>query len=656
MAYVSLYRKWRPQTFADVIGQTHVVRTLSNALNEKRIAHAYLFTGPRGTGKTTIARLLAKGLNCADGPTAEPCGECPSCQRIAEGMAMDVVEIDGASNRGIDEMRDVRERVRFAPTEGSHKIYIIDEVHMLTNEAFNALLKVLEEPPAHVVFVFATTEPHKIPATVASRCQRFDFRRLSATDTITRLKAVAAAEGINVTDDAFTLIARYAEGSLRDGLGILDQARAYEDKVTAAIVADVLGVAPLAQVQRFADVLAERDAAQGLALVKELQETGRELRQFLKDAARYLRDVLLLGAAGEAKAVDELGPEDEQTLRRHAEQLPPDLLLHAIEVLGAAEGDMRWAAQSGLPVEMAIIRLTSGTAPPLEASGTASDVQSPATPPSDIAPSDASPARGADTATLLRRIERLEAMVARLTDGDSRATVSSHNVQVDPGVTSAPEPSFTERIATERRSSETTMTEAGVKSGGGVAEPSASPGGAVESVDAADPSGAQPNVNTVDANLDAVLAHWDKLYTTLRERRHLEVLAFLREGKPVQLRGGVLTIAFPVDRGFHRASLESDVNRRVVEGILTQLLRFDVKVKTVLADDAGTTALDSTEATAPDSAEATTPDSTEATTLDGDTGASVGLDDPSEHPVIKEALRVFGGKIVSTKRPSDERQ
>lgn len=607
MTYVSLYRKWRPQTFADVVAQSHVVRTLANALSERRIAHAYLFTGPRGTGKTTIARLLAKGLNCTNGPTPEPCGVCESCKRIADGMAMDVVEIDGASNRGIDEMREVRERVRFAPSEGAYKVYIIDEVHMLTNEAFNALLKVLEEPPAHVVFVFATTEPHRIPGTVTSRCQRFDFRRLSAADATARLAHVAKAEGIDVTEDALALIARYADGSLRDGLSILDQARAYEEQVTASVITDILGVAPREQVEAFATVLAEKDTAAGLALVKQLQAQGRDLRQFLRDAARYLRDVLLYAAAGQQALQD--GPSDEQlpTMKEHAQKIPKETLLRAIDVLGAAEGEMRLAAQSHLPLEMAIIRLTAGS--PSEA--------------------PAASMQHLEVQDLLERIGRLEAEIQRL------RTIVATGTPTD---------------VLSQSSVPATTREADVKGrdlkGTSGSDAFSSPTPSKPSISPAPSSSVTAAPGAADEALTAVLAQWDNLLEQLRRQKQLTVHAFLREGKPIALTGQTLIIEFPPERSFHKVSLAEPANAKIVEDMLASLLGRNIKIETVTVG----------EYKAPVVAEQTAEKDAATAGTEGDDagrGFDDDLRDAAKHPLVQDALKIFGGEIVDVERVDD---
>ncbi|MBN2361166.1 MAG: DNA polymerase III subunit gamma/tau [Deltaproteobacteria bacterium] len=311
MSYLVLARKWRPQRFADVVGQDHVVHTLQNALNKGRIAHAFLFTGARGVGKTTAARLLAKALQCAQGPTAEPCGTCRACLDVTEGRAIDVLEIDGASNRGIDQVRELRDGVRYLPQAARFKIVIIDEVHMLTVEAFNALLKTLEEPPAHVKFIFATTEPHKIPITILSRCQRYDFKRIGPGDIAARLRAIAGTEKIEIDDEALRLIARAAQGSMRDGLSLLDQAVAYTDgEITAQVAIEALGVIDRRVVVEIVDAVLGRDPNAALEAVGRAFETGIDLRQLLGELAEEFRHLVVAQVVKRPEALIDL-PERE---------------------------------------------------------------------------------------------------------------------------------------------------------------------------------------------------------------------------------------------------------------------------------------------------------------------------------------------------------
>ena len=331
---VSLYRKYRPTRFEDIIGQDHVARTLVNAIKSDRVSHAYLFAGPRGTGKTSTAKILAMALNCEAGQgkaTTTPDGTCARCEAIRRGSSMDVVEMDAASNRGIDDIRDLRDKVHFAPVEGRMKVYIVDEVHMLTPEAFNALLKTLEEPPVHAVFVLATTEPHKVPATILSRCQRFDFRRPSVGEVVEVLSGVAAQEGIEADEAALLVIARAAGGSFRDALGILDQLATYTGgKVTLQETLDILGVVRHDLLFEIVDLVREHDTQGALLFVERLSQGGTDYGQFIKDLLGHLRDIYVVRHTEETPASIAATEEQLERLRSQAAKTPTDqvVVLH----------------------------------------------------------------------------------------------------------------------------------------------------------------------------------------------------------------------------------------------------------------------------------------------------------------------------------------
>ncbi|MGV4968573.1 DNA polymerase III subunit gamma/tau [Priestia aryabhattai] len=361
MAYQALYRVYRPQSFNEVVGQQHIIKTLQNALVQEKFSHAYLFSGPRGTGKTTAAKILAKAVNCEKAPIAEPCNECATCRGITDGSISDVIEIDAASNNGVDEIRDIRDKVKYAPSAVRYKVYIIDEVHMLSIGAFNALLKTLEEPPAHVIFILATTEPHKIPLTIISRCQRFDFKRISPEDIVYRMKEVLGSEELEVSEDALYEIAKASEGGMRDALSLLDQAISYStEKVSLEDVLSITGAVSQAFIVKIVQAIFNENIVEALDSVESLIKNGKDPARFVEDLIFYYRDVLLYQASEENAYLLEKAAVNEE-FKELSSKMDSAFIYKVIAELNQTQQEMKWSNHPRVLLEVALVKLAQSS-------------------------------------------------------------------------------------------------------------------------------------------------------------------------------------------------------------------------------------------------------------------------------------------------------
>lgn len=539
---LSLYRKYRPLTFSDVIGQTHIVQTLSNAILHNRVGHAYLFTGPRGTGKTTMARIFARAVNCQNPKGADPCLECEVCKNITQGVSLDIFEIDAASNTGVDNIRELRENVKFPPTQAKFKVYIIDEVHMLSTGAFNALLKTLEEPPAHVIFILATTEIHKVPETIISRCQRYDFTRLSLEHIIEKLSTIAKTEKVEIEQGALEMIAISAEGGMRDAESLLSQVMSLEDKkITAKEVEEILGTTQRQSLEAMVAYLLNKDAASAITLINELSRDGYDLDVFNKSFLNYLRQVMLVSVDAKLASIFayELTKDQSAALVEQAKNHSPKELLFIIQSFSEIQGKIKSAFIPQLPLEMAIIKAIAGQQPIIAA-------PMPASQPNVTQPMPQAAPRPIQPAPPVQQLP-----------------TPPQEVKIAPAPIEVP------------KSFETA--------------PSVNPINAIkEDLASIEPQLIKNEAQIADSNftINDVKKHWGQFIIETKKINH-SLSAVLQSCQPVSVTAGIITIATKFT--FHKDKLNEYGNKLTLEEIFAKLLGLRLLITVITADEAGIT-------------------------------------------------------------------
>ena len=609
MDYQVSARKYRPGTFDDVIGQPHVVQTLVNSVTTKRIAQAYLFSGTRGVGKTTVARILAKALNCERGPTGTPCGTCSNCLEIAQGTSVDVMEIDGASNTSVDDVREIRENVKFAAFRGKYRVYIIDEVHMLSNSAFNALLKTLEEPPPHVVFIFATTEIHKIPATILSRCQHYNFRRIARTEIVERLRHVVDQDQIVIEERSLMALARASEGSMRDGLSLLDQAVAFGGKtIVHTDLEALLGAVPQELVRAMIQAITAQESAAALRVLAQLLDQGHDLRAYCAEVVEYLRNMLVVSVVTspqEWQGLIEASAEDLAQMAADARSFSPELLQELLAIFTQAEDSLRLSAHPRFVLETAAVRATRLLR---RADGKPPQVVQPAqtTRPPQTAPvrtgQPVSPARSADpTPSLPPRPPQSTATIATVPMPPRSSIVG--NTAPPRGLSTNP--------------------------------PNVRPSGAAGEVKASTPVASKPT----DDGRHAVTLNWEQVQEEVANVSS-RIAAFLERGRFVGVDGHVVTIGFAKQEMAARGMIENPDNMAVLTSICERLSGQTVRLR--IAE------LSESDPSGPTMAQLRAAKEKEQ--------RLVLFEQARAHPVVKQALEMFGAEIAEVRPVSRQKE